>query len=82
MTANPATIDEALQMETVIEDQATHGGWVGELIKAFRDGFKYNLMCCEVSWKQVVTASIETDAEFSTTQGKPKEVIWEGNAIT
>lgn len=82
VTANPATIDEALQMETVIEDQATRGGWVGELIKAFRDGFKYNLMCCEVSWKQVVTASIETDAEFSTTQGKPKEIIWEGNAIT
>lgn len=81
VTANPSTIDEALQMETVIEDQSVRGGWVGELIKFFRDGFKYNIACCEVDWSRVVTAAIETDAEFSTSQGKPKEIIWEGNTI-
>ena len=81
VTANPSTIDEALQMETLIEDQSTRGGWIAEFIKSFRDGFKYNLMACEVSWTRKVTAAIETDADFSTKEGKPKEVVWEGNSI-
>lgn len=81
VTSNPQTIDEAVQMETVIEDQATKGGWVGEFIKFFRDGFKYNLAACEVTWDRQVTAALETNLEFSPTQAKPKEVVWEGNKV-
>jgi len=81
VTSNPASIDEAIQMETVIEDQATKGGWTAEFIKFFRDGFKYNIAAMEVSWGRKVTAALETDPGFSTNQAKPKEVIWEGNKL-
>lgn len=81
VTSNPQSIDEAVQMETVIEDQATKGGWTRELILFFRDGFKYNLAACEVSWERKVTATLETDVSWSTSQAKPKEVIWEGNKL-
>jgi len=81
ITANPQYIDEALQMETVIEEQSIRGGWVAEFLKFFRDGFKYNISAIEVPWDSVVTAALETDITFSSTQAKPKEVIWEGNCI-
>ena len=81
VVSNPANEDAALQMETVVEDQSVRGGWVREIMMAFRDGFKYNLLALEVNWDRVVTAALETDLKFSTTQGRPKEVIWEGNTI-
>ena len=81
VVANPQYIDEALQMETVIAEQSIRGGWVGELIKFFRDGFKYNISAVELVWDAQVTAALDTDISFSATQGKPKEVIWEGNTL-
>lgn len=81
VTSSPQFIDEAVQMETVIEDQSVKGGWVQHLIKAFRDGFKYNLMAVEVKWDRQVTAALETDLGFSVKQAKPKEVVWEGNVL-
>ena len=81
VVSNPQNMDAALQMETVIEDQATRGGWVRELMLFFRDGFKYNLSALEVNWDRVVTAALETDLAFSTSQARPKEIIWEGNCI-
>jgi hypothetical protein len=81
VVSNPANMDAALQMETVIEDQSVRGGWVREFMLFFRDGFKYNLSAIEVNWERVVTAALETDLSFSTTQARPKEVIWEGNVI-
>jgi hypothetical protein len=68
-------------METVIEDQATRGGWSAEFIKFFRDCFKYNLGAVELAWSRKVTAALETDLSFSNSQAKPKEVVWEGNAV-
>jgi len=81
VVANPQFIDEALQMETLIEDQSIRGGWVNELIKFFRDGFKHNLSCIEADWHEQVTAALDTDLTFSPTQGKPREVIWSGNRL-
>lgn len=81
VTSNPQTIDEAVQMETVIAEQSTRGGWVAEFIKFFRDGFKYNISACEITWCRQVTASLETDLAFSEKEGKPKELEWEGNSI-
>lgn len=81
VVANPSNEDAAIQMETVVEEQSIRGGWVRELMMAFRDGFKYNLFAIEVNWDRVVTAALETDLAFSTTQARPKEVIWEGNCI-
>lgn len=81
IVASPQYIDEAMQMETIIEDQSIRGGWVAELIKFFRNGFKYNLSAIEVPWQRVVTAALETDATFSATQARPKQIIWEGNGL-
>ena len=81
VVSNPQNIDAALQMETVIDEQSTRGGWVRELMMFFRDGFKYNISCVEIPWDRVVTASIETDIAFSSKEGRPKEVIWEGNCL-
>lgn len=81
VVASPMFMDEALQMETVIDDQAVRGGWARQLMMFFRDGFKYNYSALEVEWSREVTAALETDLNFSASQAKPKEVIWEGNSI-
>lgn len=80
--APPANEDAALQYQAVIEENSTRGGWVRELMLTFRDAFKYNLALCTAEWGRIVTAAIETDLTFTTgRQGKPKEVIWEGNVL-
>lgn len=81
VVSNPLYMDQAMQMETIIEDQQIRGGWVRQLTKFFRDGFKYNFSGLEVEWAEVVTAALDTDVAFSSTQAKPKEVIWSGNRI-
>ena len=40
--------DAALQMESLIDEQAIRGGWARELQLLFRDGFKYNFGAAEV----------------------------------
>jgi hypothetical protein len=80
--AAPQWQDEALQMETTIDDQATRGGWTREITMFFRDGFKYNLSALEVSWAREVTWAPETDLSFTGGRiAKPKQVIWEGNKL-
>jgi hypothetical protein len=81
VVSDAANMDAAVQMETVIQDQSVRGGWVRELMLAFRDGFKYNFFALEVNWDRCVTAALETDLSFSVKEARPKEVIWEGNAV-
>lgn len=82
IVADPTSEDQAVQMETVIDSQATRGGWVREFMMFFRDGFKYNLSALEVVWDRETSAVLETDITFGDgKQGKPKEVLWEGNCI-
>jgi len=81
VTSEPAFIDQALQMETVLDNNAVRGGWTRELMMFFRDGFKYNFAPLEVSWDRETTINIATDVAFSTTQGKPVETVWAGNSV-
>lgn len=82
VVSNPTYQDSAMQMEALMEDHSTKGGWVRHLQMFFRDGFKYNLSALEVSWKDKVTAAIDTDQSFmSGKQGKPREVVWSGNCV-
>ena len=82
VVANPDFQDAAMQMEALMEDHSLKGGWIRHLQMFFRDGFKYNISAIEVTWEQKVTAVLETDSSFAGgKQGKPKEVIWEGNVI-
>ena len=79
--ANPQFEDQALQFNTILEDQSVKGGWVREFQMMFRDGFKYNLFGVEVNWDSVVTAALETDLNYSTKEAKPTSIVWEGNVI-
>lgn len=81
VVASPQFIDEAKQLETVIEENSIRGGWTRELMMFFRDGFKHNISYLEVDWADEVTYAVETRAEISTTAGTPKEVIWRGNRL-
>ena len=80
VVSSPAFMKEALQLESLIEENAVKGGWVRELMMHFRDGAKYNLAPIEVTWDQEVTSTVET------TIGSPngaslKELIWSGNKV-
>lgn len=81
VVSDPANEQEALQLETVIDNASIRGGWVRQFILALTDAFKYNLGAIEVSWEREVAVALETDMNFSTVQAKPKEVIWEGSKI-
>lgn len=81
VVADPAYMDAAVQLETIIEDNSIKGGWARQLMLSFRDGAKYNFAPVEVSWDQEVTASIETDLSKSKDEGVPKKVIWSGNKV-
>ena len=81
MVADPAYIDEALQFQTILENQAFRGGWVSELINHFRNGFKYNLAALEVDWRREKVPTLSTDVTFSTRMAKPTETVWEGNTL-
>lgn len=72
----------ALQMNAIVEENSSRGGWVRQLMMAFRDGFKYNLLGIEATWEYKTIPSIATDIATSATVGKvSRDVIWSGNAI-
>ena len=81
VSASAQYMDAALQMETIIDDQATKGGWTRQLQLFFRDGFKYNLGAVEVDWEVKKTWIPQTDLAKSTDRGVPTEIVWEGNNI-
>lgn len=82
VVANPKFQDAAMQMESLMENHSTRGGWGRHIQMAFRDGFKYNWFALECSWQEQVTAKLDTDQSFAAgKQGKPKEVIWAGNVV-
>jgi len=81
VVAAPEYEDAAMQLSTIIDNNATTGGWARELMLHFRDGFKYNFAPIEVSWADKVTFSVETDLEKNPKYGIPKKVIWSGNTL-
>jgi hypothetical protein len=81
VTASPAYIDQALQLQALIEENSVRTGWTAELTKFFFDAFKY-WGAIECTWDKVVTAAIETDIGYKGGQeGRPKEIIWQGNRL-
>ena len=81
VSANAANADAAMQLETILDNQAIKGGWVREIQMMFRDGFKYNIAAAEVSWQRKKIFTPETDIAYSARQGKPVETYWEGNTV-
>lgn len=82
VVAGPESADEAVMMDAVLNENSVRGKWKREFMKHFRDGFKYNIAALEVVWDRKVTAALESDINFGNgTEGRPKEVIWQGNCI-
>lgn len=82
VVSDPVYIDMAKQMQAVIEENSIRGSWAREILLFFIDGFKYNISALECCWSKVVTATLETDPSFQGgQQGKPKNIIWQGNSL-
>lgn len=81
MVSDKAHEDAANQMEAVITENSITAGWARELGLCLHDGLKYNIMGCLTEWQQKQTFVAETDLSWDKTQGKPKQVIWEGNTL-
>lgn len=64
--STPQNIDAANQFETVIGNHSLQYGWARELIKTFRNGFKYNFGPAFVHWKKSQQQKIVTSSEGST----------------
>ena len=80
--ASPQYINEAKQFQAVIEENSVRAGWGRELLLFLRRAFRYNLAPLEVVWDKIATAAIETDTALASTgQGRPKQIIWQGNVM-
>lgn len=75
--ASPAHAEAAMQLDTILGEQQVKANWVPELLKAIRNGFKYNLGPVEVSWTKKTSYSLSA----SPNDDSQKEIIWEGNTI-
>jgi hypothetical protein len=72
----------ALQFQTTIADQAIQWGWPRELIKTFRNGFKYNFAPAFVGWKKRPISNVVTDTSISAAGlAKINESLYGGNCI-
>lgn len=61
VVSNPTNKDYAEQLETLIDDHATLGGYARQLLLFFRDGVKYNLSAIETEWTSIYQYSILQD---------------------
>ena len=78
----PANMTAALQFETTLADQSVRYGWARELIKVFRDGFKYNFGAACVTWKKTPLKQVVTDTGVNTAgMAKLNEYSYGGNCI-
>lgn len=82
VVANPAYQDAAMQLEALMDNHSTRGGWVRHFQMFFRDGFKYNLSAVEVVWDCQTSYSLNHDSSFDGGKtAKQSEIIWEGNTV-
>lgn len=61
VVSNPANKEYAEQLETLIDDHATLGGYARQLLLFFRDGVKYNLAALETEWTSIYQYSLLQD---------------------
>lgn len=82
VVSTPQNQSLALQFETALGDQSIRYGWARELMKIFRDGFKYNFGAAVVEWKKTPLKSIVTDTTISAAGlAALKDYSYSGNCI-
>lgn len=83
VVSTAANIDAANQFETVMAAHSIQYGWARELIKVFRDGFKYNFGIGLAHWKKTKVQSITTSTEIDKAGiAAIKSDTYGGNCIT
>ncbi len=80
IVSDPENENAALQLETIVQENATTAGWAQQLMMFFRDGLKYNLHAIECDWKQQTNWTVVTDLTRANSAG-PKKILWEGNKL-
>jgi hypothetical protein len=58
VVSTPKNKHYAEQLETLIDDHATLGGYARQLLMFFRDGVKYNLAAIEAEWSSISQYSL------------------------
>jgi len=81
VVSKPQVMGEALQMETIIQDNSVRFGWVPELMLAMRDGLKYNLASVEIEWESRKAPKVVNAPMEDLTRGSTQETYYEGNRI-
>jgi hypothetical protein len=82
VAAPPKYQDQAMALETVMGSHSIRYGWVRELIKVFRNGFKYNFAPAYVNWNKTQSKSIVTSKEASMAGlAQVQMQLQQGNAI-
>lgn len=83
VVSGPKNQSAALQFETALGDQSIKFGWARELIKVFRDGYKYNFGVATVDWRKLPLKQVVTDTSVSTAgMAALKDYSYGGNCIT
>lgn len=76
--ASPEYEDAALQFNTIVKENSSRTAWDAAFIKAFRDGFKYNISGLHVFWDMETTWGVQNDASNNPSR---VEVTWSGNKV-
>ena len=81
--STPQNMDAALQFETALQSHAIQYGWARELIKVFRNGFKYNFGPALIHWKKTAIQQVTTSTDNATAGlAKLQRATYGGNCIT
>jgi len=81
VASDPANIDAAIQMESVISDNSVYYGWTRQFIMFLRDALKYNLAAMEVTWKRKRIFSSINDPAAGINAAKQTETYYQGNRL-
>lgn len=83
VVTTPQQQDLAMAFETALGDQSIRYGWAQELIKVFRNGFKYNFGPACVTWEKTPLRSVVTNTSVNSQAGLAaiQEYSYGGNKI-
>ena len=74
VVSSPENKEFAEQLETLIDDHATLGGYARQLLMFLRDGVKYNICALEADWTSISQYSLLTDLLSGPQQKLGKDV--------
>jgi hypothetical protein len=81
IVAPPDQQEQIAPLEAIIADNSFKFGWAQELLKTLRNGLKYDLGACEVTWEVVKGNRVGTPDIKQITTGSVQEIMYSGNRI-